>query len=233
MGRKRKGSGWGARALALLVLLALAGGAWLWWHVTHWTPAEAAFPDQGILVGEGEGAVSFRTAAALGAGFAYLEASDGAAGQDRRFARNLAAAREAGLQVGAVHRFDPCAMAGGQSANFVTLVPRGTGMLPPAIALERTVDACGGEVPDAAVASELMTLINQIEMHAGKPVILMLGKDFEQRHPIAARIERNLWVTGTRFEPTYSKRPWLLWTANEALESAAGEEPVRWVVARP
>lgn len=233
MGRKRKGFGWGARALALLALCAAAGAAWLWWHVTHWTPDEALYPDQGILIGEHTGPVNFRTAAALGAQFAYLAASDGAAGKNPRFAAHLAAAREAGLQVGAVHRFDPCVMADGQSANYVTMVPRGAGMLPPAIALDRPVDTCPEVVPDAAVASELMTLVNQIEMHTGKPSILMLSKDFEQRHPVAARIERHLWVSGTWIEPTYAGRPWMLWTANEALESEISEEPVRWVVARP
>ncbi len=233
MGRKRKGLGWGARVTALAVLLALAGAGWGWWHVSHWTPEEAEYADQGILVGEADGAINFRTAAALGARFVYLDASDGAAANDRRFARNLAAAREAGLQVGAVHRFDPCTMADGQSANFVTMVPRGAGMLPPAIALDRTVDTCAEPVPDAAVASELMTLANQIEMHAGEPVILMLSKDFEARHPVAARIERHLWVTGTRLEPTYAGRPWMLWTANEALRSEVSETPIAWVVARP
>ena len=99
--------------------------------------------------------------------------------------------------------------------------------------LDRPVDTCPKVVPDAAVASELMTLVNQIEMHTGKPSILMLSKDFEQRHPVAARIERHLWVSGTWIEPTYAGRPWMLWTANEAFESEISEEPVRWVVGRP
>lgn len=233
MGRKRKGTGWRVRAAALLALIALVGAAWLWWQRAHWKPDSASYPDQGIVVGEAQGAVSFRTAAALGAGFAYLEASDGAARQDSRFARNLAAAREAGLQVGAVHHFDPCTMADRQSANFVTMVPRGSGLLPPAIELDRTADDCAEPVPDAMVASELMTLINQIEIHAGQPVILMLHDAFEARHPVSARIERNLWVSGTWREPTYAGRPWLLWTANEALASDVSEEPIGWVVARP
>lgn len=233
MGRKRKGNGWRLRALALLALVAAVCGGWLWWHMSHWMPDMALYPDQGVVVGEAQGAVGFRTAAALGAGFAYLEASDGAKRQDARFARNLAAAREAGLQVGAVHHFDPCTMADRQSANFVTMVPRGAGLLPPAIELDRTADQCAEPVSDAMVASELMTLINQIEMHAGKPAILMIDRQFEARHPVAARIERNLWVVGTWREPTYSGRPWLLWTANEALMSEVSEEPIGWVVARP
>jgi len=233
MGRRKKGFGWQARALAFALLLALASGGWAWWHLAHWTPPEADYPDQGIHVDASDGPVNFRTARALGADFAYLAASNGTRGQDAAFARNLAAAREAGLQVGAVHRFDPCAMADGQSANFVTMVPRGADLLPPAIELVEGADSCTDNVPEAAVASELMTLVNQIEMHVGKPAILKPSEAFETAHPIAGRIERNLWLTRTRIEPDYAGRPWLLWTANEALRTDAADSPLDWVVARP
>ena len=79
--------------------------------------------------------INFRTVRALGARFAYLEASDGARWQNERFANRFEAARAAGLRVGAVHRFDPCIMADGQSANFVTMVPRDAALLPPALDL--------------------------------------------------------------------------------------------------
>lgn len=233
MGRRKKGFGWPARLLALALLLALASGGWAWWHLAHWTPAESDYPDQGIYIDASDGPVNFRTARALGADFAYLAASSGTRGQDAAFSRNLAAAREAGLQVGAVHRFDPCTMADGQSANFVTMVPRGADLLPPAIELVEGTEACADNVPEAAVASELTTLVNQIEMHAGKPAILKPSEVFETDHPVAARIERNLWLTRTRIEPDYAGRPWLLWTANEALRTDAADSPLRWVVARP
>lgn len=233
MARRGKRTGWRARVLGLLLLVALGGAAWGWWHVQHWRPDEAKFPDQGVEIGAADGAVNFRTLRAIGARFAYLDASDGAGAQDSRFGSNLAAAREAGLQVGAVHRFDPCAMAGEQSANFVTMVPRDPALLPPAIELSRTADQCTEHVGDAAIESELMTLINQIEMHAGKPVILKIDPGFEDRYHLAGLFERNLWLTRTRFEPTYAGRPWLLWTANTGLRTAASEEPLRWVVARP
>jgi lysozyme len=231
--RKKKGFGWVARALAAAVLAAVVAGSWGWWHLVHWTPAEADYPDQGLLVGEASGTVNFRTARALGADFVYLAASEGTRGHDAAFSRNLAAAREAGLQVGAVHRFDACAMADGQSANFVTMVPRGADLLPPAIELVAGTEVCADNVPEAAVASELMTLVNQIEMHAGKPAILKLSEEFEAAHPVARRLERNLWLTRDRFEPDYAGRPWLLWSANTALRSDAADAPLEWIVARP
>ena len=215
MARRGKRTGWRARVLAALLLAVLAAGGWLWWDLQNWRPDEAAYADQGVEVGAVDGAVNFRTLRATGASFAYLDASG------------------AGLQVGAVHRFDPCTMADGQSANFVTMVPRDPELLPPAIELSRTADDCPERVSDAAVESELMTLINQIEMHAGKPVILKIDPGFEDRYHLAGMFERNLWLTRTRLEPEYAGRPWLLWTTNTTLRTAAAEEPLRWVVARP
>jgi lysozyme len=229
---RKKGVGWRARALGAVLLVALIGGGWGWWQLRHWAPDAAEYPDQGAEVSAADGAVRFSTLKALGARFVYLDASDGAKREDTSFAANLAAARNAGLKVGAVHRFDPCAMADGQSANFVVLVPRGRDLLPPAIALDRTADDCAKPVSEAAVESELMTLINQIEAHAGRPVILQVFKAFEDRYGLASRIERNLWVVGTWRRPTYAGRPWLLWTANEALMTEAADEPLRWVVVR-
>ncbi|MFZ1743323.1 MAG: glycoside hydrolase family 25 protein [Pontixanthobacter sp.] len=233
MARRRKSVGWARYLLASIVLAALLGGGWFWWDTQHWTPDESAFPDQGVYVSAKDGAVNFRTAKALGADFAYLAASDGASAKDGRFGRNLEAAKAAGLEVGAVHRFDPCVMADGQTANFVVMVPRGGQWLPPVIELSRTADECEKRVPDAAVESELITLINQVENHTGKRLIMKLSPEFQARYKISQMIERDLWLERTRFAPDYAGRPWLFWTANEALRSDAAELPIQWVVARP
>lgn len=223
----------GAMVLVLIVALAAVAGLYAFEKARHWRPDERRFPDQGALVGEEQGPVSFATLKGLGARFVYLRASDGAGRQDRQFPAHLAAAREAGLEVGAVHAFDPCVPADGQSANFVTMVPRDRGLLPPAIAMTRLASDCPGNVSEAAVQSELMTLVNQIESHAGRAVILAPSEDFEDAYGIARRIDRNLWLTRDYREPAYGGRPWVMWTANPALATEAGEEPLAWVVVQP
>lgn len=235
MARKRKpaGNSWRLYFVALVALAALFAAAWYWWDIQRFAPDEAIYPEQGVAVGDYSGSVGFETARAIGASFAYLEASAGRAGQDARFGRNLAAARRAGLLVGAIHFFDPCTAAGSQSANFVTMVPRDSDLLPPVISLERTAADCPERVSDAAVESELLTLINQVEMHAGKPVILKLSEEFEARYGIASRIERDLWLVRDRFVPRYAGRPWLLWSANSARHTEASDEPIEWVVVQP
>ena len=219
--------------LLALAIIAAAVAGWWWWQGRSWRPSDSRYPVQGTVVSEGDGAVRFDIVKGLGGSFAYLEASRGAQGRDRNFTENMAEARDAGLEVGAVHIFDPCAPADSQAANFVIAVPRDRALLPPAILLETDAEFCPEAVSEAAIQSELMTLVNQIEAHAGKPVILAPTAAFERRYRVGGRIERNLWLWRNRAEPTYAGRPWTLWTANDGLRTEAAEAPLRWVVARP
>ncbi len=229
MGRKRAFP-WRWR-IAAIVLLALAGGGmWLWWQAQNWMPARAEYPTQGVLVGVGDGPVDFTALAAIGANFAYVEASIGEDRRDPMLGDNLEALAGSGLPHGVVHEYDPCVPAERQAANFVTIVPRDAAMLPPVIGLHVPATHCADPVSEAAVESELTTFLNQVEAHAGQSAVLMLSEAFQQAHPIASRIERNLWLEGAWFEPDYAGRPFTLWTANPRLWTEVTNEPVRWVV---
>lgn len=216
-----------------LLLLVLAGGVSGWWYLHHWRPDPAHYRMQGVEIGADDGAVSWPSLTAVGAKFVYLDASASAFARDPAFTDNLEGARAAGLRVGAIHRYDPCQPADKQAANFVTVVPRDSALLPPAVDLDQTADNCPVKVSDAAIESELTTFLNQVETHTGKPALLKLSKAFEQRYHIAATIERNLWLERDRLQPDYAGRPWTLWTANSALASEATDRPLRWVVVQP
>lgn len=232
MARKRSGR-WRLRLVGAVVLLALLGGGWAWWDMAHWRPSRGAFPLQGVEIGAEDGTVDWKVLKAIGADFAYVDASASAFARDPAFVKNLEEARAAGLQTGALHRYDPCQPAESQAANFVTVVPRDRALLPPAVELDLLADECPVKVGDAAVESELMTFLNQIETHTGKATVLKLSKRFEARYHIAAAIDRNLWLERDRFQPEYAGRPWMLWTANHALANQADRGSVRWVVVQP
>jgi len=233
MARRRASSRTQLRVLGAVLFLALVAGAWAWWHMRHWQPPRGEYPVQGVAVGSADGRVDWRAIKAIGANFAYIDASASAFARDPAFVRNLEAARRAGMQVGAVHRYDPCQPADRQAANFVTVVPRDAKLLPPAVELDMLADDCPVKVGDAAIESELTTFLNQVETHTGKPALLKLGERFEARYGIAARVDRNLWLERDRFQPDYGGRPWTLWTANSALDNEAGEKPLRWVAVQP
>ncbi|WP_338241575.1 glycoside hydrolase family 25 protein [Aurantiacibacter hainanensis] len=232
MGRKRK-SVWRWRIAALLLLAAIVAGTYGWWRAIGWQPPRAEYPMQGALVGADDGAVDFNALRATGADFVYLEASHGAEGRDPQFPRNLAAATDAPLPHGAVHAYDPCVPAQRQAANFVTIVPRDPQLLPPAIALDKLASECADPIVEAGLESELTTFINQVEGHAGQPVVLKISPAFEAEHAIAARVERNLWLERDFLQPDYAGRPWTLWTATSYLRGEASDGPLRWVVVQP
>ena len=220
------------RLLGAVLLLGMAGGAAAWWQMRHWQPPRGAYAVQGVEVGDVDGDVDWNGLKAVGADFVYIEASASAFAHDPAFVRNIEAARAAGLQIGALHRYDPCQPADKQAANFVTVVPRDAGMLPPAVELDSLADDCPEPVSDAKVVSELMTFINEVETHTGKATILKISAPFDARYHIARAIDRNLWLARDRFEPDYAGRPFTLWTANSALDTDASAHPLRWVVAQ-
>ncbi|MGB3710367.1 MAG: glycoside hydrolase family 25 protein [Erythrobacter sp.] len=228
--RTRGARFWLTRALALAALAAIGFASWLWWDMRDWKPDAAAFPEQGVAIASGASPIRFETLRATGARFAYLGLADASVPPDPGFASRLERARAAGLEVGVIQPFDPCLQADPQSARFTRMVPRDSGLLPPAIALSATGEDCNPRVSDAAVESELTTFINQIELHAGKPAILKLTDSFEDRHGTARTTARDLWLMRDRAQPDYAGRPWLLWSANSQLVSEASREPVEWVV---
>lgn len=230
---KRKGNRIGWRLLAAALLVAMVASGWAWWNFIHWQPDRGAFPIQGVVVGDSEGTVDFVAIKAIGADFAYLDASASALARTSSFAANFEAARAAELPVGAVHHYDPCQPADKQAANFVTVVPRDQSLLPPAVELMQLAEDCPISIPEAAIQSELTTFLNQVETHTGKPAILKLSPAFEDRYRIAGTIDRNLWLVRDRFQPDYGGRPWTLWTANTVFDNEATGNPLRWVVVQP
>lgn len=233
-GRARgRGPGTMLRILGALLLVAMIGGGWGWWHLHHWLPERTIYPTQGVEIGVDDGPVNWQSIKAIGADFAYIDASASAFARDPRFVENFEAARAAGMQVGAVHRYDPCQPAEKQAANFVTTVPRDPDLLPPAVELDMLADNCPVRVSDAKVESELMTFLNQVETHTGKPVILKVTRQFESRYEIASTLDRNLWLVRDRFLPDYAGRPWTLWTANSSLANEIAQDDLRWVVVQP
>ncbi|QIQ87826.1 glycoside hydrolase family 25 protein [Erythrobacter sp.] len=218
------------QGFALLVLATILYSGWLWVDMRGWRPAEELYPEQGAVIASGTSGTRFETLKALGAQFVYLELASSDAVPDPGLAARMDAARAAGLKVGLAFPFDLCARADPQSARFTRMVPRDDDLLPPALILRIGRIPCTPPVSEAAVESELMTLVNQIEMHAGRPVILKLGPAFEQKYRTAATMERDLWLMRDRAEPDYAGRPWLLWSANGSLMTEASEDPVEWVV---
>lgn len=216
--------------LGVLLLVALVAGGLAWWKARTWMPDRRDYAVQGVWLSDDDGPIDWRLLRAAGADFAYLTASEGTSTRDAAFADGVIAARQRGIQVGAVHVYDLCAPADAQAANFVTIVPREKDLLPPAIRLDIDSRTCPQVPGEAQMQSELTTFLNQVEKHAEKPVILMVSRGLEKEYHLAARIDRNIWVAQDFLAPTYAGRPWVMWTASDRLRLDASTRPVHWVV---
>ena len=231
--RRKSGGGTMRRVLQVGAMLVLAGAcyaAWFWYSMQSWRPDPASFPEQGAVIASGSPSVRFETLKAIGADFVYLELEPAGVEPDPDFGEKLAAAKEAGLAVGVVQPFDPCLDASAHSARFTRMVPREDDLLPPALSLIRLPENCERPVTSAAVTSEVITLVNQVEAHSGSQMILKLGEDFEESYGLAMRFDRDIWLVRDRSQPRYAGRPWLLWSANSQLETEAVAQPIEWVV---
>ncbi len=218
---------WAGLLLAVAILLALVG----WRMSAGWAPPRDQYSMQGPLIGQEHGSVAWDSVKALGADFAYIRATNGSDVRDAMLADNLRLAKDAGMQTGAVHRFNLCRLANDQAANFITSVPRSPDLLPPAIELALD-ESCADRPERSLVISELVTLVNQIEAHAGKPAVLLVHPDFEALYTVSPAIERTLWVSGDFFPPDYVARSWVMWMANSHYRIGGVDGPVQWNVVK-
>ncbi|MDX3900128.1 MAG: GH25 family lysozyme [Sphingobium sp.] len=204
----------------------------VWLYARHWAPDRDAYPVQGISVDAGTGPVDWGTVVAQGADFAYIRAARGAGPRDGGFAESWAGARGAGLRYGAALDFSLCRSASDQATRFMTTVPRDNAALPPVIRL--AFDPSCARLPARDhVLSELNTLVNLVESHAGKPALLNVSPDFDARYDIGSGINRTLWLDGNFFPPDYASRPWVMWTASDMRHIDGIDGPVRWNVVAP
>lgn len=216
----------------MTILVAVLLGTGFWLYTRSWAPARSDYPVQGVSVDSASGAIDWGTLAAQGADFAYIRAARGQGPRDAGFAHGWAAARAAGMRYGAALDFSLCRRASDQATMFVTTVPRDNAALPPVIRLDFD-RACPARPGRDMVLAELNTLVNQIEGHTGKPVLLNPSAPFERVYRIADGINRTLWLDGNFFPPDYASRPWVMWTASDMRHIDGMTGPVRWNVVTP
>jgi lysozyme len=219
------------RTAGLILLAVLLAGLALWW-AARWTPNRDLYPLQGVTISADNGEVHWGSIKAAGADFAYIAATDGASGVDPMFARNLAGAREVGIQAGAIHRYSLSQLATDQAANFIRHVPRRADALPAVVWLDYD-DRCPDRPTRALLLSELATFLAQIEAHTGKRSLIAPGPSFESDYRVTQGIARTTWLRRDFFEPDYGAHPWAMWQANHYIRLTGADGTVGWNVLRP
>jgi lysozyme len=193
-----------AAATAALVAAALAVLLYLHGVYRFSYPDPVTYPVRGIDISHHQGAIDWRRIAAQNIRFAYLKASEGGDWSDGSFKTNLAAARAAGLSVGAYHYFTLCASGAAQARNFLRVV---SGLaLPPAIDLEY-VGNCAARPGNGKLAHELKVFIAALRARGLRTPVIYSTQSFFDDYLDAdpAFAAYPLWVRNLYGETAWSR----------------------------
>lgn len=134
----------GVWVAVVLTVATIGVGLWIWLRPAPGSaPKVSHFPVKGLDLSAHNGDVDFDKVRLAGYEFVYLKSSEGTGFKDSRFERNAAAARKAGLKVGAYHffRFDSPAYM--QALNLIHTVRMQQLDLPLVIDIEQWTNPTG------------------------------------------------------------------------------------------
>ncbi len=197
----------------LILFLAVSlGGAFLAYRFVYPFVETGRFYHSvlGIDLSHHQGAVDWTQLKAYGVDFAYIKASEGENFNDPRFSRNWYAAEQAGILRGAYHFFTQCRSGRIQAQNFIRVVPKDPGALPPVIDAEhmgpcRTVPA----VKD--IAAEMTVFLKKLQAHYGKRPIIYTTRAFHDKYLKGKFAKNRFWVRSLILTPRFRKKDWVFW----------------------
>lgn len=203
MNRARLSLGIGAAvAIVAAVLVVVA-----YFYYLNFSPDRTRFPIRGIDVSQHQGSIDWQRVAADNVQFAVIKATEGGDHVDRNFAANFAAARKAGLAVGAYHFFTFCRPGAEQAANFLATVPRDQPVLPPVVDIEYGGNCAARPTVDELIR-ELEAFLVPVEAAFGRQAVLYLSGGAENDYgPLLPK--RSLWVRLLAWYPGNDR--WIYW----------------------
>lgn len=202
--------------LLLWAGVAMAFGRWAPWTQDYIS---------GVDVSSHQGAIDWRALADDNVRFAYIKASEGGDFVDERFLLNWAAARDAGVLVGAYHFFTLCRPGALQAAHFLATLPDDrAGMLPPAIDLEH-MGPCRQGPTMTNVEAEADAFMDFVEARTGVRPIIYTTREFHDAHLQNVRNEA-FWLRSLYAPPNFRKREWVIWQHHNAGRKAGVPGPI-------
>lgn len=200
---------WIVPATILIVLFGAGAIAWYVW-LPRYRPALARGESYGVDVSSNQGYIDWSKVARSGVAYAYIKATEGTSYTDPDFATNLAAAKAAGLTVGAYHFFTLCTPGASQASNYLKSVRVSSVALPPALDLELPGN-CSARPLLSEVESQLDAFVTKVEAATGQSPVFYIGESFEDRYPIETAERGMRWKRSLYVHPS---GPWVVWQFN-------------------
>ncbi len=173
-------------------------------------PTGPAAPDDaldGIDVSHWQGSIDWVAVRGSGVDFAFIKATEGATYTDPQFARNWAAAADAGVRRGAYHYFRPSVDAVKQAENFLRAARIGPNDLPAVLDVETSEGVAGD-----ALLLAVRTWLETVERATGKRPIVYTYPDFWNRYAAGSPGPYPLWIANYGRDQPSVPIGWNDWT---------------------
>jgi lysozyme len=167
---------------------------------------------RGIDVSNYQGNISWRAIAENGsAKFVYIKATEGMTYQDPYFTKNWNGAAKYGVTAGAYHFFTLTSTGSEQAQNFISMVPKQKGKLPPAVDIETKIAS------ESQLKSELSDYISAVTKYYGrKPVLYVSSKVYNILYDEYPGYD--FWIVDYDGKP--AAKGWTFWQYSEKGTSA-------------
>lgn len=185
------------------------------------------YPVKGVDVSSYQGQIEWSKLQEQGIKFAFIKATEGSSFVDKTFKNNWDNAGKTTLRVGAYHFFSYDSKGITQAQNFIKTVPISKPSLPPVIDVEFYGDKAKNPPVRSQVEKELQAMVEMLEEHYGKRVILYTTKKAYDLYIKDGFEQCDIWIRDVFTEPSLpDKRAWTFWqyTDREQLDGYSGEE---------
>ena len=185
------------------------------------------YPVKGIDVSSYQGEIEWEQLEKQDLKFAFIKATEGSTFVDKYFKKNWKAVGHTTLRIGAYHFFSYDSGGETQAQNFINTVPIDGQALPPVIDVEFYGDKEKNPPSRSQVEKELDVMVNMLEEHYGKRVILYTTKKAYDLYIKNSFDQCDIWIRDVLTKPTLSdERTWTFWqyTDREKLDGYSGNE---------
>lgn len=181
----------------IVAALLIAFGAYQLWRL--FTPTVI----KGMDVSHYQGDVSWRAITENSdVKFVYIKATEGSTYTDPNFAQNWKGASSNGIAVGAYHYYLQTSTGTDQANNFIDVVPKKKGALPPAIDIETNVTS------QSDFKSQLADYVSLVRKHYGqKPVFYVPTKVYNLIYDDYTGYD--FWIINVNSKPDV--KGWTFW----------------------
>lgn len=214
--------------MKLLAGMAATGAALLaagYGYYLDFEPDRNRYPVRGVDVSRHQGTIDWTALKSDGIAFAYIKATEGGDFRDPKFAENWREAGRAGFARGAYHFFTLCRKGGEQARQFISVVPKSQGALPPAVDLEFGGN-CAKRPSRAALQIELAKFLKTVEAHYKVKPILYTTRAFHDAYLRSAFRSYGIWARSIYLEPDFRQKSWVIWQFHERARKPGIKGPV-------